>query len=72
MFVSAFVIFFRNADLSVALGDQYVLSTKTIVEVIGIFFTTNAVIEAVACGVLGTAVAKALSIFLNKRNLEGR
>ena len=72
MFVSAFVIFFRNADLSVALGDQYVLSTKTIVEVIGIFFTTNAVIEAVACGVLGTAVAKALSVFLNKRNLEGR
>ena len=72
MFVSAFVIFFRNADLSVALGDQYVLSTKTIVEVIGIFFTTNAVIEAVACGVLGTAIAKALSVFLNKRNLEGR
>lgn len=70
MFVTAFVIFFRNADFSMALGDGFVLSSKTLVEVIGLLFTLNAVIEIIVCGIIGTAVCKALLVFLKKQNPE--
>lgn len=68
VFIGFFLLFFRNADFSEAFGTSFLLSDWTLVDVIALLFTTNAVIEWIVCGVLGTAVCKALLVYMKKHN----
>lgn len=55
-FVGMFLIFFRNADLTSAFGMN--LSTMSIIDVIGILVTFNAILEIIVCGIIGTTMSK--------------
>ena len=58
LFTVAFLIFFRNADLTAAFGMN--LADMSVMNVIGILITFNAVIEVVVCGIIGTALSKVI------------
>ena len=68
VFIGFFLLFFRNADFSAAFGDGFLLSKWNLIDVIAILFTTNAIIEWVVCGIVGTAICKALLIYMKKHN----
>ena len=57
-FTAVFLIFFRNADLTAAFGMN--LADMSVINVIGILITLNAVLEVIICGVIGTALSKVI------------
>ncbi len=57
-FTALFLIFFRNADLTSAFGIN--LANMSVISVIGILVTFNAVLEIVICGIIGTALSKVI------------
>ena len=63
LFVSMFLLFFRN---STVLGMQ--LAEMPVVEVIGVLVTVNAILEIIVCGVMGTAISKVISKYVFKSN----
>ena len=63
-FTAAFLLFFRNVDLTATFGMN--LANMSIVNVISIFVTLNAVLEVIICGVIGTALSKAIVHFVFK------
>ena len=58
LFTVMFLMFFRNADLTAAFGMN--LADMSIINVIGILITFNAVIEVIVCGIIGTALSKVI------------
>ena len=65
LFVSMFLLFFRN---STVLGMQ--LAEMPVVEVIGVLVTVNAILEIIVCGVMGTAISKVVSKYVFKTKNE--
>ena len=63
-FTVGFLIFFRNADLTSAFGMN--LADMSVINVIGILVTFNAVLEVIICGVIGSALAKVVAHFVLK------
>lgn len=63
-FTVAFLMFFRNADLTAAFGIN--LADMSVINVIGILVTFNAILEIVICGVIGTALSKVVAHFVLK------
>lgn len=63
-FTVGFLIFFRNADLTSSFGMN--LANMSVIDVIGILITFNAVLEIIICGVIGTALSKVISSFIIK------
>ena len=57
-FVSMFLLLFRNADLTSTFGMN--LAEFSIIKIIGVLVTLNAVLEIIVCGVIGTAISKVL------------
>ncbi len=57
-FTAMFLLFFRNADLTAAFGMN--LANMSVINVIGILITFNAVLEIIICGVIGTALSKVI------------
>ncbi|MBE6534624.1 MAG: ECF transporter S component [Ruminococcaceae bacterium] len=65
-FTIMFIVFFRNADI---LGMS--LSTMSIIEVIGILVTLNAILEIIVCGIIGAAISKIIVKFVfNSKKLN--
>ncbi|MDD4422446.1 MAG: ECF transporter S component [Eubacteriales bacterium] len=58
-FVGLVILLFGQTDYIQSFGDS-------LIKIIGAFITTNAVIEAIVCTVLGTVIAKAL-VFARKK-----
>jgi len=67
-FTGAFLLFFRNADLTESFGMN--LANMSIVNVMGILITFNAVLEIIICGVIGTAMSKVI-VHLILKNKTG-
>ncbi len=66
-FVTAFILIYRNADLSaLQIG---LLSEKSIKEIILIFVSINALVELAVCGILGTILCKALKPVFKKADI---
>lgn len=65
-FTVLFLIFFRNADLTATFGVN--LANMSIVKVIGILVTFNAILEVIICGIIGTALSKVVAHFVLKTN----
>lgn len=64
-FVTAFLIFFRNANLEAFSMD---LSKMSIGAIIVALVALNGVLEIVFCGLIGTAIAKPLSKVVDEKN----
>ena len=57
-FTIAFLLFFRNADLTATFGIN--LANMSVINVMAILITFNAVLEILICGVIGTAMSKVI------------
>jgi predicted membrane protein len=62
-FTTCFLLFFRNANLE---GMSLDLSAFSIIDIILMLVTFNAILEIIICGVIGTALSKVLAIYLPK------
>lgn len=67
-FTIAFLLFFRNADLTEAFGMN--LADMPVVDVIGLLITFNAILEIIICGVIGTAISKAIVHLILKNKVR--
>ncbi|MDD4189203.1 MAG: ECF transporter S component [Eubacteriales bacterium] len=68
LFVGALILFFGNSSYIRQFGDSTIA-------IIGVLVTVNALVEAIVCLIVGSAVSKALAIFLpikEIRNMGGR
>ena len=61
LFVSALILFFRNAEPVKALGDN-------VAKIIGILITTNSLVEALAATVLVTVIVKSVAAAVKRRS----
>jgi uncharacterized membrane protein len=57
LFVGALILFFGNSSYIRQFGDSTIA-------IIGVLVTVNALVEAIVCLIVGSAVSKALAIFL--------
>lgn len=62
-FTACFLLFFRNANLG---GMGLNLSTFSVMDIILMLVTFNAILEIIICGVIGTALSKVLAVYLPK------
>lgn len=63
LFVGALVLFFGRSEYMQQFG-------KSIPAIIGALVTVNAVVEWIACVVIGTAVSKALTAFMKRSHIK--
>lgn len=66
-FTVGFLIFFRNADLTASFGID--LAQMSVIDVMGILITFNAILEIIVCGVIGTALSKVIVKFVLKNGI---
>ncbi|MEA4889177.1 MAG: ECF transporter S component [Clostridiaceae bacterium] len=60
LFIGALLLFFGNSDYLQGFGDN-------LLAILGVLITVNALVEAVGCMIVGTAVTKALSLIMLRK-----
>lgn len=67
LFTLMFLSFFRNADLTHSFGIN--LANMSVIDVIGVLVTFNAILEIIVCGIVGTAISKVMVKYVFKSRL---